>query len=286
MNIDHVSPNPAARFMTLRKVAEENWRRARKVGRQYFEYLLIPVSVLLFLGAWHLIILRGRLPDYVLPEPGAVWRRFLDATEGGILWHHASYTLAGALLGLGLGLAFATIVGYILGKSPAMERITSPYVVAAKAIPILGIAPLFIMWFGMGLSSRALIAFTIIFFPMLVNMIVGIRSVSYEERELMRSYSASSWHVFTLLEVPAALPILLAGIRIGIARSMMGAIVAEYLGSQRGLGFLVNLGTGLTDAPLVFVGIFTIVILTTALYGLAVILENVLLAGKRPGTST
>ncbi len=272
--------------MTLRKVAEEYWRRARKAGRQHFEYLLLPVSVLLFLGAWHLVILWGGLPDYVLPKPGAVWSRFLDATEGGILWYHASYTLAGALLGLGLGLAFATIVGYILGKSPAMERITSPYVVAAKAIPILGIAPLFIMWFGMGLSSRALIAFTIIFFPMLVNMIVGIRSVSYEQRELMRSYSATSWQVFTVLEVPAALPILLGGIRIGIARSLMGAIVAEYLGSQRGLGFLVNLGTGLTDAPLVFVGIFTIVILTTVLYGLAVILENVLLAWKRSDTSS
>ncbi len=286
MDIDHVSPNPAARFMMPRKVAEGYWRRALKAGRQHFEYLLLPVSLLLFLGGWHLIILQGQVPDYVLPEPGAVWSRFLDVMAGGILWYHASYTLAGALLGLGLGLAFATVVGYILGKSQAMERITSPYVVAAKAIPILGIAPLFIMWFGMGLSSRALIAFMIIFFPMLVNMIVGIRSVSYEERELMRSYSASPWQVFTLLEVPAALPILLAGIRIGIARSMMGAIVAEYLGSQRGLGFLVNLGTGLTDAPLVFVGIFTIVILTITLYGLAVLLENALLAGKRPGNST
>lgn len=286
MDIDRVAPNTAARLKPLWKAAEENWRRARRVGRQNFEYLLIPVTVVLFLGVWRLIILRGRLPDYVLPTPGAVWHRFLDATEGGILWYHASYTLAGALLGLGLGLAFAAVAGYILGKSPAMERIASPYVVAAKAVPILGIAPLFIMWFGMGLSSRALIAFMIIFFPMLVNMIVGIRSVSEEERELMRSYSASSWTVFTLLEVPAALPILLGGIRIGIARSMMGAIVAEYLGSQRGLGFLVNLGTGLTDAPLVFVGIFTIVILTTVLYGLAVMLENILLAGKRPATPT
>lgn len=285
MDIDHVSPSQAARPLKSPKTAEALRRRALEAGRRHFEYLLIPVSVLLFLGIWQVVIWRGGLPEYVLPEPGAVWSRFLDAVQGGILWYHASYTLAGALLGLSLGLSFATIVGYILGKSPTMEKIASPYLVAAKSIPILGVAPLFIMWFGMGLSSRVLVAFIIIFFPMLINMIVGIRSVSYDERELMRSYSASPWQVFSLLEVPSALPILLAGIRIGIARSMMGAIVAEYLGSQRGLGFVVNLGTGLTDAPLVFVGIFTIVILTITLYGLAVILENVLLAGKRPGAS-
>lgn len=269
-------PSPGSQRATARV-----WARARDVIRKHFEYLLVPLTLPLFLGAWELAVRIWQLPAFVLPRPGSVWHRFLDATDEGILWWHAQYTLTGAFMGLGLGLAFATVLGYVLGKWPGLERVTSPYVVAGKAIPILGIAPLFIIWFGMGLTSRALIAFMIIFFPMLVNIIIGIRSVRHEQRELMRSYSASPWQIFAHLEMPAALPILLGGVRIGVARSMMGAIVGEYLGSQRGLGFLVNLGTGLTDAPLVFVGIFTIVVITTGLYAVAMSLESALLAWKR-----
>jgi NitT/TauT family transport system permease protein len=275
--------------LALKRVVpgEGTWQnRAWKVIRTRYEYLLIPVSVVLFVGAWQAIIDLGSYPEYILPSPGIVWNRFLISLPNGELFFHARVTLSEALSGFALGLAFATVLGYILGRWPPLEKVVSPYLVAAKSIPVLGIAPLLIIWFGQGLTAKALIAFLIIFFPMLVNTIVGIRGVKEEQRELMRSYSASGWQVFATLEVPSALPILLGGIKVGLARSMMGAIVGEYIGSKQGLGFLVNMGTGggAANAPLTFLGIFSIVIITTILYGLSAVLESVLLAGRRRKT--
>ncbi len=268
----------------IQYVGNEGWHhRVWKVVQAQYEYLLIPVSLTLFIVGWRIIIDLGDYPEFILPQPLVVWNYFLLVSSSGELWFHTRFTLAEALSGFTLGLAFATVLGYILGRRPALEKVISPYIVAAKSIPILGIAPLIIIWFGQGIISKALIAFLIIFFPMLVNTIVGIRTVNEDQRELMRSYSASSWQVFTLLEVPSALPLLLGGIKVGLARSMMGAIVGEYLGSKQGLGFLVNMGTGggMANAPLTFVGIFTIVALTLVLYGLATMLENVLLSKRR-----
>lgn len=253
------------------------------VVRERFEYILVLFSVVVFVIVWQLIIILGDYPEFILPQPISVWRQFLVVLGDGNLWFHSRYTLAEALSGFALGLVFATILGYVLGRWPVMEKVISPYLVAAKSVPILGIAPLIIIWFGQGIISKALIAFLIIFFPMLVNTIVGIRSVSEDQRELMRSYSASAWQVFTRLEVPASLPILLGGVRVGLARSMMGAIVGEYLGGSQGLGFLVNMGTGggVPNAALTFVGIFDIIIITLLLYGSASVFENILLADRR-----
>ncbi|MBW8012057.1 MAG: ABC transporter permease [Chloroflexi bacterium] len=257
------------------------WIRLIKLVKNRFEYFLIPFSIILFIAGWKLIIRTQGFPEYILPEPEAVWDQLVVVIENGYIFEHVTYTLTEALYGFLASLLFATSLGYILGKSRALEKAASPYIVAAKSIPILGIAPLIIIWFGQGITPKAIIAFLIIFFPMLVNTIVGIRSVNEDQRELMRSYSASKWQVFIRLELPAAMPLLLAGIKIGLARSMMGAIVGEYLGGQQGLGFLVNLGSGLSETPLIFASIFTIIIITLILYGSAAILEGALLKGRR-----
>ena len=248
-----------------------------------YEYFMIPVVVGLFLYAWQLIISSGRFPDFVLPTPLSVWEKFLKVVAAGELWLHTSVTLSEALLGFGLGLIVALVLGYILGRRPAMEKILSPYIVGAKSVNVLAIAPLFIIWFGQGIVAKALIAFMMIFFPMLVNTIVGIRSVNEEQRELMRSYSTPPWQVFTLLEVPSALPLLLGGMKIGLSRSMMGAIVAEYLGASEGLGFIVNMGTGggAADPTLTFVGIIMICIVTLILYGSVGLLEGIFLRSRQ-----
>ncbi len=268
----------------LLKMDEEGWQnRLITLVRERFEYIFVLFSVVVFVIVWQLIIILGDYPEFILPQPISVWRQFLVVLGDGNLWFHSRYTLGEALTGFAFGLIFATVFGYILGRWPVMEKVISPYLVAAKSVPILGIAPLIIIWFGQGIISKALIAFLIIFFPMLVNTIVGIRSVSEDQRELMRSYSASAWQVFTRLEVPASLPILLGGVRVGLARSMMGAIVGEYLGGSQGLGFLVNMGTGggVPNAALTFVGIFDIIIITLLLYGSASVFENILLADRR-----
>ena len=152
-------------------------------------------------------------------------------------------------LGFSIALAFAASVGYLLAKSPLLEKIVSPYIIATQSIPIIAIAPLIIIWINTGPMQNAVIAALITFFPMLVNTIVGIRSVRHEYRDLMRSYTASRWQVFTKLEVPAALPIFFGGVRVGITLSVIGVIVVELLWADRGLGFLLNFARGQLDTP-------------------------------------
>jgi NitT/TauT family transport system permease protein len=154
----------------------------------------------------------------------------------------------------------------------------SPFLVASQAVPIVAIAPLLIIWFGSGIFSKVLICALIVFFPVLVNTIVGIRAVPRALNELMRSLRASRWQILWTLEIPAALPVFLGGLRIGATLSVIGAVVGEFVGADRGLGFLINVGRGQYDTALVFVAIFTLIALALSLYGLVLLLEKRLLA--------
>ena len=131
--------------------------------------------------------------------------------------------------------------------------------------------------FGPGIFSKILICALIVFFPVLVNIVVGMRAVPENLRDLMRSMRADRWQTLRLLELPAALPVLLGGLRIGATLSVIGAVVGELVGANRGLGFLINVGRGQYDTALVFVGVFTLVILALSLYGIVLWLEKHLL---------
>jgi NitT/TauT family transport system permease protein len=217
----------------------------------------------------------------MLPTPGMVWARLLKALADGSLLRNSAVTLGEVLSGLALGLITATALGYLLAKSRPVERILSPYIVASQSIPVVAIAPLLVSWFGPGLFSKVLICALIVFFPVLINTVVGMRSVPDDLRDLMRSLQASRWQTFTLLEVPAALPVFLGGLRIGATLSVIGAVVGEFVGADRGLGFLINQGRGVYDTPLVFVAVFTLIGMALALYSLIVALEHRLLSWQQ-----
>jgi NitT/TauT family transport system permease protein len=234
-------------------------------------------SIGLALLLWELITRFARLPAFILPAPGLVAQRLLKALNDGSLLLHTGVTLAEVLLGLLAGTLAAVILGYAVAKSRLFERLVSPYLVASQAIPIVAIAPLLIIWFGPGMFSKVLICSLIVFFPVLVNTVVGVRAVPRLLHDLMGSLRASRWQTLRLLELPAALPILLGGLRIGATLSVIGAVVGELVGSDKGLGFLVNLARGQYDTALVFVAVFTLILLALALYGLVALLEKKLL---------
>jgi NitT/TauT family transport system permease protein len=145
----------------------------------------------------------------------------------------------------------------------------------------VAIAPLLIIWFGPGVLSKVLITALIVFFPVLVNVIVGVRSVSAELYDLMRSFQSTRWQVLRYLEVPAAMPVFLGGLRIGATLAVIGAVVGEFVGADRGLGFLVNIGRGMYDTALVFVSVFTLVAMAMSIYGIVILLENRFLAWQQ-----
>ena len=235
------------------------------------------ITAAIFLLAWQGAVLIFRLPAFILPAPLQVAERFLRALSDGSLLRHTAATLIEVFSGLFTGILFAAILGYFLSRSTFLENILQPFLVASQAVPTVAIAPLLVIWFGPGIFSKILICALIVFFPVLVNIVVGMRAVPENLRDLMRSMRADRWQTLRLLELPAALPVLLGGLRIGATLSVIGAVVGELVGANRGLGFLINVGRGQYDTALVFVGVFTLVILALSLYGIVLWLEKHLL---------
>ena len=164
--------------------------------------LLVPLSLLIAVLLWSLVTRFGNFPAFILPSPGLVLARLWQVVGDGSLFRHMLVTLGEVFAGLFLGVGVATALGYALAKSPAVERLLSPYIVASQAVPIVAIAPLLVIWFGPGIFSKVLICALIVFFPVLVNTIVGLRSVPVDLRDLMRSLQATRWQTFRLLELP------------------------------------------------------------------------------------
>lgn len=233
-----------------------------------------PLAAVLALLGWELLVRVAQLPAFILPGPGVVWARLLAALQDGSLLRHLTVTLQEVLLGLLLGAAVAGLLGYWLARSPRLERLLAPFVVASQSVPIVALAPLLVIWFGPGLLSKTLICALIVFFPILINTIIGLHGVPQDLRDLMRSLQASPAQTFRLLELPAALPVFLGGLRIGATLSVIGAVVGELVGADRGLGFLINVGRGQYDTALVFVAVFALVAMALALYGLVVLAER------------
>jgi NitT/TauT family transport system permease protein len=235
---------------------------------------LVLFSLLATLVIWEAITRLTKLPAFILPGPGLVWARFWQIALDGSLLRNTLATLQEVLAGLALGVTTAIMLGYLLAKSPLLERLLSPFIVASQSVPVVAIAPLLIIWFDTGIFSKVLICALIVFFPVLVNTVVGLHSVPEELVDMMRSLQSTRWQTVTYLEVPAALPVFLGGLRIGATLSVIGAVVGEFVGSDRGLGFLVNLGRGRYDTALVFVAVFTLVTLALSLYGAVVFIES------------
>lgn len=238
---------------------------------------VVPASLIVAVVVWAVAADVSGLPAFMLPSPLEVWSRLARALTDGSLFRNALVTLIEVLGGLGLGMGVALALGYALAKSPTAERLLAPYVVASQSVPTVAIAPLLVIWFGPGIFSKILVAALIVFFPVLVNSIVGVRSVPDELKDLMRSLRATRWQVFTKLEAPAAMPVILGGLKIGATLSVIGAVVGEFVGSDAGLGFLINVGRGQYDTALVFVAILVLVVMALGMYAVVDYLERRLL---------
>ncbi len=240
------------------------------------------VGGLIFVALWQLVVIVGRYPIYILPDPATVFNRFVKAWTVGTMGPHALATLQEIVLGFIVGAAAGLLAGYLLARSRIVHLVLSPYLVAAQSTPVLALAPLLILWFGPGLLSKVVICALIVFFPIAISTLVGLRSVDPGLIELGRSLRASPRQILATLELPAALPTIMGGIRIGVTLAVVGAIVGEFTsGPSQGLGFLILLAQGsLFDIPLLFAALLTVAIIGVALYGLTVVAERRLVGDR------
>jgi NitT/TauT family transport system permease protein len=238
-------------------------------------------ALVVFLLFWHVVVIVSGLPPFILPAPLSVFGRWLTAWSAGIIQPHLLATLGAVALGFAVGAGAALTVGYALARFALVERLLSPYLVAAQAMPILALAPLIAIWFGPGLAGKVLICALIVFFPVAVATMVGIRSVDAGLLELGRSLRATRRQVLTTLEIPAALPSILGGMRVGVTLAVVGAIVGEWAGAERGLGVLINLARGsMFDIPLMFAALLTIALVGIGLYLVVVLVERRLVGAR------
>lgn len=261
--------------------ASTNVNRWRQWMFDHMEHLLAPVVLVLGIILWDLLVRWRDYPAFILPGPDVVWRKFLIVAVDGSLWRHTSVTLMEIGLGLILGLSSALILGYILGKNRTIDRLVAPYIVASQSVPIVALAPLLVIWFGSGLTSKVLVCALIAFFPTLISTIVGIRNVDSDLHDLMCSLRANRWQIFRLLELPAALPVIFGGLKLSVILAVVGAVVGEFVGADVGLGFAINLARGILDTPLMFVAIFSLIVIAQVLYLSVSLIESICLRWQR-----
>ncbi|MDW8395199.1 MAG: ABC transporter permease [Anaerolineae bacterium] len=230
------------------------------------------LSLLIALIGWHALALR--YPPFILPGPVLVLERLTQRALDGSLVQHAGVTLSQALLGLLMGAGAALMLGVPIAKSPLADRLLSPFVVASQGIPFVAVAPLIFIWFGNGPLAKALVCALVVFFPMTINLVAGLRSAPLVLRDLFRALRATPLETFLKLELPSAIPFVFAGLRVSVTLSMVGAIAGEFLSASSGLGFLINLGNGTYDTPLVMASVLVTVLLSLSLYGLVRLSER------------
>jgi NitT/TauT family transport system permease protein len=238
----------------------------------------------LILLIWQLLVNAQVYPSFILPAPMAVWEKLYDVTVGGArisLALHLRVTFTEVLIGLIFGVTTSVALGYIIAKTPLLESLLSPIIVGFQATPVVAYAPLLVIWFGAGWMSKVITCALIVFFPMLMGTIVGIRGVSVALRDLMRSLNATPLQMFLHLEVPAAAPILFNGLKVSATLAVIGAVVGEFVSANAGLGFLVNIARSQYDTPLVIVAVLTLTFMALGLYSFMALLEWYALSWRR-----
>lgn len=204
------------------------------------ESRLLPLSLLVaVLVAWEVLVIAFGVPKIVLPRPSAVAVAMWDGFSSGLFWPHLFVTLWEIVAGFAIGATVGIFLGVLIGLSPFMERLIYPYVVAFQTLPKVAIAPIMVIWFGYGLSSKIIITATIAFFPLLANTIVGLRSAPRDQIDMLRACTATDWQIFRMARLPQALPYIFVGLDVAAVLSVIGAIVGEFVGAKAGLGYLI-----------------------------------------------
>lgn len=225
--------------------------------------LLFGLWVLLF---WELLTQGFEVPKVLLPAPTAVWASLLNGLP--TLWTDFVQTvLHSVLIGLGLGSGLGFVVGVLIDRSPFLQRGLLPVAALASTVPLVGVAPIMVMWFGFDWHSKAAVVVVMTFFPMLVNTLAGLASTGAMERDLMRSYGAGYWRTLRSLRIPVALPFVFNALKINSTLALIGAIVAEFFGSPvSGLGFRISAEAARLNMGLVWAAIVVAAVAGSLLY--------------------
>jgi NitT/TauT family transport system permease protein len=238
------------------------------------------------LALWEGFVRLTGISPLVIPAPSAVLIVLWEGLTVGFLWPHIWVTAVETLLGFALGCAIGFVAGVLLGQIDFLRRLLWPYVLASQVVPKLALGPIFIVWFGFGMTSTIVITALICFFPLLENTLTGLQSVPPEKRDLFRMLGASRRQTLLRLKIPSGLPVIMAGVRVAIVLALVGAVVGEFIGGDAGLGASIIAAQGMMDSTLMFALFIVITALGMLFYQLTILFERWLLSSWMKGQET
>jgi NitT/TauT family transport system permease protein len=243
---------------------EKSGRRRRSVERLTAAASLV-ASVLIGLAVWQAAVSVYDIPSYVLPTPAAVMAALADGlgqspTSRASFWYHLADTLTATLAGFAIGSVLGLALAAVMAEFRIVERLLFPYVAAIQSLPKVAIAPLYVIWFGYQIQSKIAMAVTLALFPVLLNALQGFLSVEKDRLELMSSLDASRWQVFWMVKLPSSLPLIFAGLNLGIVYALLGALVSEFIGAQRGMGVMILQLQSVNDTAGVFAALIVLAV--------------------------
>jgi NitT/TauT family transport system permease protein len=221
--------------------------RRRTLSEAYLYPSLTFVGIVL---AWQLVSTLLNVPHYLLPPPTDIGRTMVEQQP--LLWEHSLATLGSILGGFALSIAVGIPVSMLIVYSKHFERSVYPLIVASQTIPKAAVAPLFVVWFGFGMLPKIVVAFLIAFFPILIASVVGLKSTPIEMVQLLRCMGSTERQVFLHARFPHALPSIFGGLKVGITLAVVGAVVGEFVGADKGLGYLIQVAQGIFDSDMLF----------------------------------
>ena len=239
--------------------------------------LLALLLAAVLLAAWELACRLLHVPPLVLPAPSGIARALWKGLASGFFWPHLATTAGELLLGLAAGCTLGFGAGIVLAEHALARRVLMPYLVASQVVPKLALTPLFVLWFGFGITSTVVITALICFFPLMENTLTALQQVPPERLELFRMLGATRAQTLWRLKVPMGLPAILAGLRVAVVLALVGAVVGEFIGASRGLGALVIASQGTMDTALMFAVLVLIAALGLLVYEAALFVERRLL---------
>jgi NitT/TauT family transport system permease protein len=242
------------------------WQNLVADIREKPEFVLAPAAFIVVVGGWELAVRLFHIPKIVLPPPSQVAVALYTAFRTPAFLHSTWVTLYETLFGFALGAVLGLFLGVIISQFKLLESTLYPYVVAFQTLPKVSIAPIIVIWFGYGLTSKVVITATMSFFPLLANTIAGLRATHQDERDLLTAFTASKWQLFWMLKMPTALPYIFVGFDLAIILAVIGAIVGEFVGSFEGLGYLILQRTFQMDVSGMFAIFIVLSVLGTALH--------------------
>jgi len=234
-------------------------------------------AIVLMVVIWKLVIAVFDVSPFVLPQPEDVLSGVRELVQSDDFWSDVRVTLTETLVGFAIALVLGIALGTLLGRVAWLEQAMRPVIVASQVVPKVALIPLFIIWFGFGITSKIIIVALLSFFPILLNVILGVRSVDTGHRDVMRSLNAGRWQTFRRLEYPSTLPYILAGMEVGIVFAVVGAVVGEYLGGDQGLGYRIVTSLNNLEAETLFAVILVLTLFGFLLYLAVVLLKRFLI---------